>query len=340
MSRRALALRVALIALAAAGAAACTNGGERASEPPETTVPPTTAQTTAPSPPPPFSTPQERFALYDPPADELYPNGKRLAGRVAQQLATFGPEASAGELARSVGAVGPEAAALERTVAPLVDPARRSSAEVVYVQISGVTATTLGTMVLVRQHLEDAGGRRESVVRAMDVRLRRTDGPWSLDRVASVGGTPVERPANVSPAAARVLDNPNIELPDTARWDIYRGEIDDGLLRALAGAADRWRLAISVLRSGHPRNVWATRRVSAHTVGLAADIYAVDGTPVVSQQADGSRAQQLVASFLAGGATQVGSPWALPPGGRRSFTDRVHRDHVHVQQTRIPAPRR
>jgi len=325
MSRRTLALRVALIALAAAGAAAaCTNGGERASEPPETTVPPTTAQTTAPSPPPPFSTPQERFALYDPPADELYPNGKRLAGRVAQQLATFGPEA----------------AALERTVAPLLDPARRSSAEVVYVQISGVTATTLGTMVLVRQHLEDAGGRRESVVRAMDVRLRRTDGPWSLDRVASVGGTAVERPANVSPAAARVLDNPNIELPDTARWDIYRGEIDDGLLRALAGAADRWRLAISVLRSGHPRNVWATRRVSAHTVGLAADIYAVDGTPVVSQQADGSRAQQLVASFLAGGATQVGSPWALPPGGRRSFTDRVHRDHVHVQQTRIPAPRR
>jgi hypothetical protein len=46
--------------------------------------------------------------------------------------------------------------------------------------------------------------------------------------------------------------------PDSARWDIFRGEVDDRLLTALAGAADRYALSIAVLSSGHPPNVWAS----------------------------------------------------------------------------------
>ena len=136
-----------------------------------------------------------------------------------------------------------------------------------------------------------------------------------------------------------MLDHPNIRLPDTARWDIYRGGIDAGLLRALADAADRWRLAVMVLSTGHPPNVWAAGHPSAHSSGYAADIYAVDRMLVLRQRANGSSAQRLAAAFLAAGATQVGSPWTLPPGGRRSFTDRVHQDHIHVQQNRPSPPR-
>ena len=300
----------------------------RTTQDPETQVVPT-----------PFSTPQRRFAPYEPPAGETYTNGKRLAGRIAQRLATFPPRATIRELTRAVGAAGGRQAGLDRTLAPLLDPARRSSGEVLYVQLSGVTATTLGAMAVVRQHLEDAAGIREEVVRVMDVQLRRTNGPWSLDRVSSVGGTAVPRPANVSPAAARVLDHPNIQLPDTARWDIYRGGIDDGLLVALAEAADRWPIAVTVLRTGHPRNVWATRRESAHTTGYAVDVYAVDGRLVQRQRESGSNAQSLAAAFLAGGARQVGSPWKLRPGGKRSFTDSVHQDHVHLQQNASPRRR-
>lgn len=342
MSRRTLTvLRSAVIALAVATAAtACASSGDRSSDPPPAATRSTTTQAgvtdtrePAPTRPVPFSSPQLRFAPYEPPAEEPYANGKRLAGRVAQQLATFGPLATAADIAGSIDPAGGDRARLERVVAPLVDPDRRSTGEVVYVQLSGVTATTLGAMVLVRQHLEDAAGSRQLVVRVLDVRLRRTDGPWSLDQVASVGGKPAPRPANISAAAARVLDHPSIELPDTARWDIHRGWIDDRLLEALADAADRWPLAVTVLRTGHPRNVWATGRLSAHTAGLAADIYAVDGTLVLRQRADESSARKLAAAFLAAGAAQVGSPWVIPPGGRRSFTDRVHWDHVHLQQT-------
>lgn len=343
MSGRALTvLRLAAIALiATGGGAACANGSEPSDTAANgnTTQPPVTStetKDTVTSPPPPFSIPQQRFALYEPPAEEPYANGKRLAGRVAQQLVTFGPRASAAEIAGGIEAAGERPAQLERIVAPLVDPARRSTGEVAYVQLSGLTATTLGAMVIVRQHLEDATGARELVVRVMDVQLRRTDGPWLLDRVGSVGGTAVPRPAKVSRAAARVLDHPKIQLPDTARWDIYRGDIDDGLLTALGDAADRWPLAVTVLRTGHPPNVWATKRRSAHAAGLAADIYAVDGTLVLRQQKVGSSARQLAASFLAAGAAQVGSPWVLPPGGKRSITDRVHWDHVHIQQTWAP----
>lgn len=282
---------------------------------------------------------QQRFALYEPPLEEPYRNGKRLAGRAAQQLATFGLHASTRELIWGLNVRGQSPAALARTVVPLLAPAYRSAGEVIYVQLSGVTASSLGAMVLVRQHLEDAAGTRKSIVRVMDVRLRLVDSAWALDRIASVGGTSVRRPTHLSAAARRVLGHPNIWLPDTARWDIYRGRIDDGLLGALADAADRWSLAVTVLRTGHPRNIWGTGRASAHTRGYAADIYAVDGALVLRQRATRSSAQRLAAAFLAAGAAKVGSPWLLADS-ERSFTDRVHQDHIHIQFRQLPQRQR
>lgn len=331
--RLAHALRLAAVAfLGLAAGVGCVagdpeaDGAESTGAPSRTTEssPTTQAPTTEP---PPFATPQQTFAPYEPLPEEQYVNGKRLAGRVAQEIATFGPRASAAEIADVKGA----GADLERIVVPLVAPERRSSGEVVYVQLSGVTATTLGTMVIVRQHLEDEDGARETVERVMDVRLNRApDGPWRFERVAYVGGNAPVRPARLSAAAKRVLEHPNIELPDTARWDIYRGFVIDELLSMLADAADKRRLAVTVFRSGHPPKVWGKPHLSAHTLGRAVDIYAVDGVPVISQRSEGSSARQFVAEVLAAGARQVGSPWVLPPGGRRSFSDVVHQDHVHL----------
>ena len=325
--RRALASALAVGTLAAAG---CGGGGgedqgnggdRRVSEGRQVAE---QAPRTVPAEPP-------RVALYEPAAAEKYRNGKRIAGRIAQDVVTYRRGATARDVARGVpgGAASPD---LARTLAPAIEPGRRSWGEVIYAQLSGVTPTSLGAMVVVRQRTEDRRGRRRETTRVIDVRLRRSGGPWRLERIGAVGGRRMKRPSGLPQEAQRVLDHPQIWMSDTARWDIYRGKIQAPLLAALAKAADRFPFSVAVLRSGHPPSVWETSRISAHTRGAAADIYAVSGALVLRQRNTGSPAYQLVRQFLAGGAAQVGSPWALPPGGRRSFTDAVHQDHIHVQQ--------
>jgi hypothetical protein len=271
------------------------------------------------------------FAPYEPPAIEPYRNGKRLAARVAQAITTYPLSSTPREVAAAIpGAAGADR--LAELIAPAVDRAARSAGHVRYVQLSGVTPRSLGAMVITRQHLQDNGGEVWRVTRVIDVRLRRDGGPWALAAIGSAGGRPVARPVQLPRAAARVLDHPAIELPDSARWDIHAGRVDRQLLAALARAADERRIAVSVLRTGHPPSVWATDRPSAHRRGHAADIYAVDGRLVIRQRGEGSAAHRLAQRFVGSGATQVGSPWLIPPGGKRSFTDAVHQDHLHLQQ--------
>lgn len=272
---------------------------------------------------------------YRPSAAEGYPNGKRLAARVAQAATTYEPGASPSDVADAIGPSTVGRQALSRVVAPIVDPDVRSTSEVVYPQLSGVTPTSLGAMVLVRQTLEDDEGSPRSVTRVLDVRLVRGNGPWQLEQIGSVGGMPPVRSGPPSEAAAQVLENPRIELSDSARWDIERGEVDETLLQTLAASAARRRIYVGVLRSGHPPNVWATTTPSAHTAGYAADIWAVDGRPVVDQPDEGSPAFELAGALVAGGAAQVGSPWTFGAGGSQSFSDDVHQDHIHLQQTPV-----
>ena len=269
---------------------------------------------------------------FEPAAIEGQASAKRVGARIAQTVLTYRrgstPEEIAKSVTRSPGPVGDVAKALR----PAFRHASRSWARVVYPQLSGLTVTTAGTMVVVKQTIEAADARRRQWTRVVDVRLRLSGGRWGLDRLATVGGRALSRPRLLPPAAESVLENPKIQLSDSARWDIYRGRVDMALLSALNDAAERHRLAISVFASGHPRNVWATGRESAHTQGLAADIYEVDGRLVAAQRDAGSAAFDLTGELLAGGAVQIGSPWVFAPGGSRSFSDATHQDHIHVQQ--------
>jgi hypothetical protein len=270
---------------------------------------------------------------YTPDPAEDYANGKRLAARIAQRTLTYEPGTSPLELARSLPRSATGEQEMARILAPSVDDERSSVGEVVYPQLSGVTPSSMGAMVITRQVLQDADGEREIVVRVLDVRLRLSGDAWALEEIASVGGAPVARPTSLPAAAERVLDNPNITLSDSARWDVYAGRVDDSLLDALANASEQHELFVGIIRSGHPTNVWATSRPSAHSQGLAADIHAVDGRLVVHQQRTGSAAYDLAQELAAGGAYQLGSPWVFGAGGVSSFTDPVHRDHLHLQQS-------
>jgi hypothetical protein len=307
-------------------------GGDSDAAQPKTV---TSAKTPAPS-----STPARvewpRPDRYEPDAAEEYANGKRLAARAAATALTYPRGATAAAIARRLGASGTQRRELAAAIEAAVVPRMQSAARVVYPQLAGVTSNSLGAMVVVRQRLRAADGETRTLTRVVDVRLRRDGGPWRLEQIGSVGGRPVPRPAELSDAARRVLDNPRITLSDSARWDIHRASIDEGLLAALDDAARDRRISVSVLRSGHPREVWQTSRPSAHSRGYAADVYAVGGRLVIRQRQAGSEAHALSAALVAGGAAQVGSPWVLPPGGSRSFSDVVHQDHVHVQWSPLP----
>lgn len=220
--------------------------------------------------------------------------------------------------------------ALAATAGGLVQPASVSTGTVMYPQMGGVTPDAVSVMVLVRQETIDAEGRAATVTRTLDIRLRLEGDRWAFDRLASDGGPVESRPDHLSPAATAVLDHPGIELPDSARWDIYRGDIDQQLLELMMILAEHHPIGVLVLSTGHPWEVFGTDRQSNHTKGKAVDVYAIDGEFVVAQRDEGNLAYELSRSLFDQGVAELGSPWAFDGFGGRSFTDAVHQDHLHV----------
>lgn len=214
-----------------------------------------------------------------------------------------------------------------------------SNGEIVYPQVGGLLplgpgATSAVMMVVVRQQLLTPGRSVYEVVRTFDVRLAVENGSWKVAELASVGGEPVDRPADLDPRAVRVLDHGQLDLPDTAVWDIHAGRISFGLLDLLAGLADVVSpVSVAVLQTGHPVNVFGTDRVSKHAEGRAVDIWRVGGQPVVTVgAATGPAAEALRRAFADPRLGQAGSPEGsdLDGPGRRSFNDLVHKDHLHL----------
>jgi len=110
----------------------------------------------------------------------------------------------------------------------------------------------------------------------------------------------------------------------------YRSPRLDWRVRVLlVAAADRHRIRVSCLRTGHSWYVKGTRRVSNHSLWRAVDVDRVDGRPVSPSNA---AARQLAVWIGRGRAgvqpSEVGSPWRF--GGRPWFTDRGHQGHLHV----------
>lgn len=297
----------------------------------------------------PTPTPEPPLPPYEPLPGEYLPNAKRLAAAVVTAVTTHGAGSQPGDVASRAAAVdlvpdgAPPAAALAApeglgqlavTVAPLVHPGAASSGEVVYPQCGGDTPTACSIMTVVRQTQRFTDGRPDAVtVRTMDVRLALKDGRWGLETIASIGGEPVPAPPDLPATALAVLADPRIDLPDTCRWDIHAGRIDQRLLATMLQAADLAPYSVCVLSTGHPPKVFGARFTSNHTPGRAVDVWAVDGQPVVLQQpSEASRAFQVaMAVYDAGAVTELGSPWDFDqPGGGRSFANDVHRDHLHL----------
>ena len=273
--------------------------------------------------------------------EEPAPDVKRSAVHFIEVLTNYPDGGGTPEMARArlapIG-VRPE---LADQAGPLLSHDAACAGEIVYPQLGGLTDTTASVMAVVNVHVRRNGVVRSSV-RTLDLRLSRTATTWTVSAIAYNGGEPAPSPdssaagggspsGSLPRVAADVLASNRIELSDTSRADVLAGRTDTRILQLLLEISARRHIAVTVLSSGHPHEVFGTNRVSNHTRGRAADIWAVDGRPVAEQRAgSASPAREVTMQSLAAGASEVGAPWVLSAGGQTSFTNTVHQDHIHI----------
>ena len=287
----------------------------------------------APPSPPPAPPP------YLPPAGEALPNFKQAAGRFAQALATFDAPGGTPTFLPPADFAG-SVAELKSTSAPLRPGARWARAGIDVVQYGGLTpvsprARSGVALVVVRQVLFAADGRTSVVRRTLDVRLVQHEGRWRVDALASAGGAARSEPDDLPEDVSALLRSGRVDLPDSARWDLYSGQVAPDLVRVLSLLSDVAPVGVTVLKTGHPQRVVDGRSaapVSAHWLGRAVDVNAIAGVPVASVPVVDLRRMVEAAGALSQVA-QVGAPRGLDldgSGSRRFFTNLVHADHLHV----------
>jgi hypothetical protein len=274
----------------------------------------------------------EPVADYELTDGETGPAAKRAAADLAQGLTTYEPEESFAEVVARVTDDPDLARHLEAAGRQLHHEGAWSRGEIVYPQLGGLEDEASAVITVVRQRVGHPDGTTTDQTRTFDVRVDlAADGDWRVTELVSAGGDPVPRPPDVSDEAAAVLDDDRIELPDTARWDIHRGAVDDRLLALMARIAERTPYGVVVLETGHSREVFGTDRTSRHAEGRAVDIYRLGDTLVIEDRERGSVTHELVRwLYEQPELSEVGSPWALDGFGGRSFADELHQDHLHV----------
>ncbi len=313
-------LIVALLVAALLGACSAGGSGTVARPPAATEVKPTTTSTTVAALVP--STP------YRAPSNEIEPEIKLAASNVLQKLFSYdvGQGTTSAAAARLQGLpVVPEVA---QRVTPLLDPKAQSQADIVYPQLGGLTPSNASVMAVTRIRTL-VEGTTASVSRTLDVRLERRNQIWTVTDIASLGGDPVDRPATATDPARRVLDHRQIDLPDSARWDIHAGRIADRVLTILADIADEQPVGVTVLSTGHPIEVFGSSHVSNHIPGRGVDLWNI-GKPVIDQRSPTGPLRPLVDRLLADGVTELGAPFDVDGAKGANFANVVHQDHLHV----------
>ena len=255
-------------------------------------------------------------------AGEPEPDLKIAATRAVQALATYAPRGGTVDATRSRLRAFGEEPTLADSAASLLDPISAGTVEILYPQLGGLEPTEASVMVVA------AFTSTTTVTRTVDIRLARTPSGWRATALASLGGDPP--PASQASMAARaLLDEPSVDLPDTARWDLERGFVDDRVVELLRALATEHDVRVTVFGSGHPANVFGTERISNHTAGRGVDIWAIDGRPIAELR-DSPVIRAVIERALASGATEIGAPIDTDGPGGIVFTNTVHHDHLHL----------
>ena len=145
---------------------------------------------------------------------------------------------------------------------------------------------------------------------------------WAL----SYGWTPPDDAV----LAAAVLDHPRVALRPSAASDVRAGRVEARVLAVVLVVATRHDLAaVGPFVSGHSYFVAGTDAPSNHAFGRAVDLPVVDSA-AVSDDNDAALAavRQVALLPLSLRPDEIGCPWAVTLGGRRTIT-KDHGDHLH-----------
>ena len=202
----------------------------------------------------------------------------------------------------------------------------RAALQVIDAQYGGLLPTRASVLVVCRSWRVHGRRVREGGA-TYDVRLTRTSTGWRVTAIhPSRPGPRRRRPSSEERA---VLRSERISLPPAARADVEAGEVHEVVLAALIRLSERYRIGVSVVRSGHPLHVFGTDRLSDHPQGRAFDTFSIDGHLVVSAHTP----RRLVTGFMEAAATagayNVGGPYLLG-AAPQFFSDDTHHDHVHA----------
>jgi hypothetical protein len=197
--------------------------------------------------------------------------------------------------------------------------------EVIDAQYGGLLADTASVLVPCRTY-SIANGKLITAGTTVDVRLSRSGQTWRV--TSQHPAQPGSAAGSLSAAARRVLASDRITLPPASAADIRSGNIHDTVLTAMLTLSETYRIGISVLRSGHPLNVFGTTRPSDHPRGRAFDTWQIDGQAVVNPATPRSLITSYMRAAAAADSYNVGGPYQLD--GATYFSDRTHHDHVHA----------
>lgn len=311
------------------GAAGCAGGaGKPVASASSGTRQPTTGTSGQTPPATPAASPLPQPPLWQPGPSEVQPDVKRRAVELVAALGAWPPAGQGAEAARArVAALGLPPALADQA-GPLTPAVFEASLEVIDAQYGGILADSASVLVVCRQWTRGSDGSIAEGGTTVDVRLSRAEPRWTVTGLNP--GDPGPATATPSPGVAQVLAQPRIELPPEAAADLRSGTVHDSVVQAMLRLAGPYTLSVSVVRTGHPLDVFGTTRPSDHPRGRAFDVWRIDGRAVV----DPATPRQLVESFMrdaaAAGSYNVGGPVAIPGVGSQFFTDDTHHDHVHV----------
>ena len=263
---------------------------------------------------------------WNPSGFDIQPDVKLRAAQIVEVIGTWAAGQQGAAAARTrVAALGldPQLVSSDN---PLLADAGAATTRVDFAQYGGLQADSASVLVVAEQWRTSPAGRIIHSGATFDVRLSSHEPRWNV--TAIYPSRPKPPASSLGPQARATLTNPRLSLPSAAIADIRSGTVSEVALSALNQLAATHALAVSVLESGHPLNVFGTDRPSDHPRGRAIDIWLIDGRPVVDP-ANYPLVEQVMRSGIELGAYQAGGPVQLTPSSS-FFSDDTHHDHVHL----------
>lgn len=220
--------------------------------------------------------------------------------------------------------------ALAAQAGPLLPAADRAALQVIDAQYGGILTDSASVLVVCDQWTQNAASPVSAGGTTVDVRLSAATPRWTVTALHPAAPGPAA--ATLSPDAARLLADPRLQLPPAAAADLRSGSVHESVLQAMLTLARTYTFKVSVVRSGHPLDVFGTTRPSDHPLGRAFDVWEINGRAVVDPTTPHDLVDGFMRAAAAAGSYNVGGPRQLSGGTTpdQFFTDATHHDHVHV----------